>query len=134
MTTTVDPLGTPSVIYNRGGTAIVEVSPSGSAGTGNAATPIPRVSQLTVALVSTSAGHNDVLLPDDAEIGDAVEVYTLWDGSSVPARVFPNVGEAIGNLATSVGTNLNASLGVGSTGMVFRKVSSVLWVPIGGAA
>lgn len=143
MTTVVDPLGTPSVTYNRSGTSIVSViggatsGSTGSTGIGNDANPIPRVSQTTVALVTTSFGptHNILVrLPDDAEVGDVVEVYRNISSTEGP-MVFPNVGEAISLHPASTGTNNAASTIVNdNSGLVFRKVSSTLWMPIGAAA
>lgn len=143
MTTIVDPLGTPSVTYNRFGTAIVTVSGAAtsgsiaSTGVGNDANPIPRVCQTTIAMVTTSSGptHNILVrLPDDAEVGDVVEVYRNI-GSTESPMVFPNVGEAISLHPASTGTNNAASTIVNdNSGLVFRKVSSTLWMPIGAAA
>lgn len=146
MTTVVDPLGSPSVVYNRSGTAIVGLSGGATAtsaagsGIGDDANPIVRVSQTTAALVLTSFGptHNCLArLPDDAEIGDVVEVYQDPASSASSVQVFPNIGEAIGNNPVSTGTNHSAgvTLSPNSAGLIggicFRKVSSGLWLPIG---
>jgi hypothetical protein len=139
MTTVVDPLGTPTVIYNRSGTAIVTMM-GGTAfngAAGNDAPPITRVSQVTVVLVETSVvpgvGYNIYArLPADAEIGDVVEVYAPPPQATNP-RVFPNVGESIVPRPVSTGTNYAAGCDVDFVrgGIAFRKVSSTLWMPIG---
>jgi len=146
MTTVVDPLGTPVPIYNRSGAAIISMvggATSGStvgSGVGDDASPIARVSQATIVLVITSVvdSHHLVLvrLPDDADIGDVAEVYK--DPTSGPSNpiVFPNVGEAIGTLPASTGSNSEAGIQLPSGaalvgGIFFRKVSSILWMPIG---
>jgi hypothetical protein len=142
MTTVVDPLGTPSVTFNRSGTTIVSVAGGQTAGStrggsGDEANPIPRVCETTVvmALGTTGPGgtHNILFrLPDDAEIGDVVEVYldpASTDGSAI---LFPNVGEAIGNRPVSSGSNTDTGISVpATTRSVLRKVSASLWMPIG---
>ena len=141
MTTVIDPLGTPSPVYNRSGTVILAVTPGATSGStqgsaiGNNGTPIPSVAQETVVTVATSfssgAWNTVVLLPSAAEIGDVVEVYTIPDVSFAQAVVFPNVGESIAALPASTGTNDAAGIGTGTTsGIRLRKVSSTLWMPI----
>jgi hypothetical protein len=146
MTTVVDPLGSPSMIYNRSGTAIVAMAGGATAtsaagsGIGDDANPIPRVCQTTVAMVLTSFGptHNALArLPEDAEIGDVVEVYQDPASSASSPKIFPNTGEAIGNNPVSTGTNSNAGVTISPNsaglvgGVLFRKVSSTQWMPIG---
>jgi hypothetical protein len=88
-------------------------------------------------MVLTSFGptHNIVVrLPTDAEIGDVVEVYRDPASPSDAPFVFPNVGESIGDKPVSDGSNVTAGVGVSTlSGVVFRKVSSTLWMPIGAA-
>jgi len=149
MTTVVDPLGTPSVTFNRSGTAIVSVlggtHPSDiRGGVGDEGNPIPRVCQTTVVMgvVSHSGGppptsFDMVLrLPDDAEIGDVVEVYVDPVSTEGSVYIFPNVGERIGSKPVSTGTNPDSGiLATGNGGgLIFRKVSSVLWMSVGAAA
>lgn len=122
MTTVVDPLGTPSPIYNRNGVTIVNVAAGGSGQSD--ATPIPAVSGHTVALVGGSGGG--VLLPSGSDIGDVVEVYIVPPDNE--ARVFPASGETLNS-----GVQPNIALTV-SLGGYFRKTSSTNWQSIGGLA
>jgi hypothetical protein len=142
MTTVVDPLGSPSVTYNMSGTAIVSVVGGPKAGggpIGDDAVPIPRVCQTTVALVVSGfsgALFGLVRLPEDAEVGDLVEVYQDPVSTESYLQVFPNIGESIGggySRPASTGTNSAAGCAVDGVhgGAAFRKVSSTLWMPIG---
>lgn len=117
MTTIVDPSGTPSVIYNRSGTTVVDLVGNGS--TQGGATSIPRSSGVTIALVDATAGNTSVVLPDDAQIGDVVEVYSLNDFNSSAADVFPPSGERINQLAQD--------LSIGVYGAIFRKLTATRW-------
>lgn len=137
MTTIVDPVGTPSAIYNRSGTAVVSFAPAAIdtsvSPIGDTATEIPRVSQTTIALVTAASDAFTVRLPTDAEVGDVVEVYYIPDSTSPgPAVVvFPPTGEQIAAKAVSTGTNNAASVSAGF-GSIFRKVTSAVWMYIGG--
>lgn len=77
MTTVVDPFGTPAPIYNRSGATIIPLT----AGTTSpfAPTAIVRHTGITIALVTTisSGDFTFVTLPDDADIGDIVEVHCM---------------------------------------------------------
>lgn len=73
MTTIVDPLGTPSAVYNRDGTSIQEINAAGTTGSG--ATQLTTVSQFSIYLVFTDDDETGVKLPADAEVGDFIEIY-----------------------------------------------------------
>jgi len=115
MTTVVDPSGSPVVIFNRSGTAIVTVTAGGtSQGT---ATAIPRVCGITVAVATYGAMTSNLRLPDDAEVGDCVEVHMEGDGPAV--QVYPESG------ATINGNSANTS--VGMLHAIFRKTAAATW-------
>lgn len=70
MTTIIDPAGTPSVVFNRSGTAIITLVGLGSATT----VPIPHFSETTVVIATKSANGRDVFqMASGFEIGDEVE-------------------------------------------------------------
>jgi hypothetical protein len=158
MTTVVDPTGSPTIIFNRSGTTIVSLLggfyPQGVAGSpnGNDGVDIPRLSQMTIVLASTTTvfdsggvnitGFNSIFrLPTGAEIGDAVEIYQVSEDSrSGGPTIFPQIGEQILTLnapngAVSDGTNTTAQSAInpGAGGRVYRKISSTTWVAIGPA-
>lgn len=78
MTTVIDPLGTPSAIYNKSGTTIQEVTAVGTTGSG--ATQLEIVSQTSIYLVATDDGETAIKLPASAEIGDFLEIHLAVDG------------------------------------------------------
>jgi hypothetical protein len=125
MATITDPTGTPSIVYNRSGLTIVEVDANGT--TQGAGTPIPRLSAETVALVSFafSGLHQAVVLPDDAEVGDVVEVY-VSGANDVNGFLFPPSGESIGLGAANAKVNFTSA-----RGLRFRKIKSTVWNVVG---
>lgn len=118
MVTVVDPLGTPVPVYNRSGTAIIELP----AGLSVSPTPIPAIAEITVVIVNYIDAVNDgryLILPDDADVGDVIEVYE--NANSSPS-IYPPSGETFINGASgplSIGGNLN--------GVMFRRVTSTHW-------
>lgn len=110
MTTVVDPSGTPEPIYNRSGTTISELT----AGTTSpfAPAPIVRHTGTTIVLVTTvsSGDQTYVTLPDDADVGDVVEVHCM-------GAVGVNVLVPTGGPLDIVGAAPNHSI-------VFRKISA----------
>lgn len=116
MTTISDPLGTPTVVYNRAGTAIVELVFVGSS---PPPVNIPRVCGHMVAVVVD--GWGALILPANAEIGDVVEIHT----NTNQCTASPPAGETLG-----VGTN--AVFITTDFGRWYRKVRSDHWVA-GGA-
>lgn len=78
MTTIVDPSGTPVPIYNRSGATIIEIT-GGPLSPSFNPTPIVRHTGVTIALVAANStgDFTNVILPDDAEIGDLVEVHSI---------------------------------------------------------
>jgi hypothetical protein len=150
MTTIIDPTGTPTIVYNRSGTTIVSLvggfTPINTPGSpnGNAGVDIPRLSETTIALITTNtvhdaggvniSGRNEVVRLPIADIGDVVEIYLVSaDNQSGGPAVFPQIGEQVLSIgepggAISDGTNPSAMSFI-STGR-FRKVSSTIWVAI----
>ena len=118
MVTVVDPLGTPVPVYNRSGTAIVEL-PGGLVG---APTLIPTVSKETIVNVTYIDLVNDgryFILPDDVDVGDVIEVYTSVGAAP---QIFPPSGETFldgGAGAISVSGAHNS--------IRFRRVTSTGW-------
>lgn len=117
MTTIIDPTNSPVIVYNRSGVMIVDVI--GNGGNQGSATEIPHVSGTTVAKVTAVLGNTAVILPDNAEIGDTVEVYSLDESSRLPATVFPPSGERINQVV--------ADASVDVYGGIFRKLSTTRW-------
>jgi hypothetical protein len=118
MTTIIDPHGTPEPVYTRSGTTIQTIAGNGT--TLGAATPIIGLSGYSVVIVeaTSSPANQAVVLPDDAQIGDVVEVYSATGGAA--AIVFPPTGETIGQPAS-------LTLQPGGTGILLRKIAATAW-------
>lgn len=98
---------------------------------------IPRAGVLTIVMVTTTGtpaknNMNAVTLPKDAIDLDVVEVHRAIESTGVDVAVYPNKGEAIGDLPVSDGTfNSSFARGVSSAKPVsFRKMSKSLWAVI----
>lgn len=121
MTTIVNPSGTPTIVYNRNGTTIATISASGT--TAASATVISIFSEKTLVLVNTTPSDSAVQLPDDAEVGDIVEV--LNNGAAANSVfVFPPSGQSLtdpgeGGLVTKAQYTSNAS---------FMLVAANAWI------
>lgn len=116
MVTVVDPNGTPAPVYTRSGTTIQEITANGL--TQNDATQIVAVSGWTVVVVNTpDTSNNSVKLPDNALIGDLVEIHKA--GASL--EIFPAAGDSI----NSQPPNDPAA------GRLFRKFTSTNWKAVG---
>lgn len=118
MVTVIDPYGTPEPVYSRSGVTIHEMNASGS--TFGTAAPIIATCGWTVVIVhgdDNPTKEAGVILPDDAEVGDVVEIYC---GTSL-AEVYAPTGETIqGNVvAYQIGQN--------DPGVLFRKTAAALW-------
>jgi hypothetical protein len=109
MTTVVDPSGTSVPVYNRSGATITEMT----AGTTSPFSPAPivRYTGLTIALVTaiSSGDQTYITLPDDADVGDLVEVHCM-------SATGVNVLVPTGGPLDIVGVATNHSV-------VFRKIS-----------
>jgi len=114
MTTIIDPLGTPSIVYNRSGSALITMNAAGtSAGTGAA---IPYVCGHTIVVATwVSVSNFAVVLPTGSEIGDCVEVFGT---TSDNINLFAPTGETIDGGPPSVDRN---------KGRRCIKVSSTSW-------
>ncbi len=123
MTAVIDPGGTPVVIFNRSGTALVEVMATGNSQ--GAAAEIPHFAGTTIVRVTPDGDpstNRAVKLPALAEIGDIVEVYpasALTPGPKVcaPSSVYMN--ETL---------NGDVTFSLGSGFVSFRKVEADRWV------
>lgn len=136
MVTILDPGGTPTPTYNRSGTTLANITGgtvSGSSPVGNDGTTIVRYSEYTIAVATVSSTTGVVTLPDDAEIGDVVEVHS--EGPSTNnATVFPPIGETIRGFDTSTGTNSGAGMSTNPLGSaIVRKTSASVWHAVRGA-
>lgn len=125
MTAVVDPNGTPAPVYTRSGTTIQTIAASGN--TLMSATPIVAPSGHSVVIVTTvdnefTDDDQAVALPDDAQIGDVVEVYQYGQASVI---VFTPTGESIGT--PGGGTTSSNTLDSGGHAAIFRKVSATIW-------
>jgi hypothetical protein len=89
MATIIDPLGTPSIVYNKSGTVLIAMDAAGRGiglgYEGAEAVEIPHVSGHMIVIVTFIDNDNmAVSLPPDANVGDIVEVYsdlhpiTVW--------------------------------------------------------
>ena len=119
MTTIVDPAGTPTIVYNRSGTTIYELAVP----VVDPVVPVSveRYSETTVVIIDTEEGfpRPAVELPDDAEIGDVVEIYVKDDVSnSETVDIVAPAGE------TFVASNVSANRLIGR---IFRKISATRW-------
>ena len=123
MTTVVDPLGTPTPIYNRSGTTIVAVNANGSDGT--TATVVPVESGVTLVLCTLSSGNSDVMVPPDMEIGTVIEAYNVSDTSSSQSLHFYCAsGELINGYLAYKGIS-------GQSGCRFTKTDASTWRSVG---
>ena len=130
MTTVVDPSGTPSPVYNKSGTTVIEMAATGLNQAG--AAPIVALSGHTVVLATPSADENGdhtgdgVALPSAAVIGDVVEVYIGTVNLFV--KVYPPSGNNL-NLASNGVVKVDRGT---APGAIFRKVTSNGWWSVGG--
>lgn len=135
MTVIIDPLGTPEPVYTRSGTTMQTILANGS--TQGDATPITAVSGLTVvtAVISNEffepntelpVPQRAVKLPDDAQIGDVVEIHVgIADGHESEAQllVFPASGDTISKLPANSSVPVNQIISAAS----FRKMTATNW-------
>lgn len=119
MVTVVDPTGTPTIVYTKSGSSIVELSGSGSIQSG--ATLIPAVTGKTVVKALGSSGNTALILSEDFEIGDVVEVHPAE--STYGVQVFPQSG---GNFS-SLSSNQGISMAIGGS-KTLVKISSTEWL------
>jgi hypothetical protein len=113
MTTIIDPYGTPEPVYTRSGTTIQTVAAAGNSSLATA-TPIVAVSGWSVVLVEASTGNDGVILPEDAQIGDVVEVHGDAGNDGVMVRVYTPDG-------------FLAVIGPNDRGVLCRKTSATAW-------
>jgi len=119
MTTIIDPLGTPTIVFNRGGTALVSFTAVRQAGSPPPADPIPNVAGHIIAYIEADnnvIGQPWVALPAGADIGDICEVYANSSGDGDISAVAPS-GETLEGGST-VSQNV---------GGYFRKITDTLW-------
>lgn len=102
MTTVIDPAGSPIAIFNKSGTAVLDLAIN--VGPSEPIISIPHFAGKTIARISsTSIGspeNGGVELPAAAEIGDAVEVAYITSGSPGTLRVYAPAGETIDGAAS----------------------------------
>ena len=106
--------------YNREGITVDSVSAVASPGT-----PIVRSCGITI-VNALSAGDNigaSLVLPDDADVGDLVEVYNVYTGGNPTQNsisVYPDSGETV-NFDTN-------PISIAAKGMKrFRKIDPTSW-------
>ncbi len=134
MVTVIDPLGTPTPVYNRAGVTIITMSAGTAADPciSEGAPEIPHPTGHTIALVGTDTAHTQqpIVLPSDAEIGDVVEVY--HQPAVAGLALFPPVGSSFGpSFPVNNGTGSGMYLDVNN--VICRKVDGVTWRLIRGA-
>ena len=122
MVTVTDPKGTRQVHYNRSGTTIVDVTAVGE--NIASAVPIPCESEVTIAIVTVDYLQLAVSLPDNAQVGDVVEVHNTVTG--FPIHVFP---DAASTWLLYSGGNGQSQSAVQYSG-TFRKVAATVWAVI----
>ncbi len=137
MVSIIDPLGTPTPVYNRSGVTVVTVAAGPpvdpSVGNSTDAPEIPHLSGHTIAIVTTNPGHlvdnrtqQPILLPSNAEVGDVVEVYQDGgpDGRFSLALYAP-VGSSLGpGFSVNNGTS---AFNITVTNIICRKVNATTW-------
>jgi hypothetical protein len=119
MTTVIDPLGSPTPVFNRSGRAIFSFAASGDTEMG--APSIPYVSgEMIVTILTTGAiptPDRAVKLPSGVDIGDTIELYS--DGA---ADLYPASGDSIDGVSSGVSVAIS---GIKTT--LLRKMSSNSW-------
>lgn len=124
MVTVVDPGGTPIPVYSPSGITIQTVSGAGTGGFNSAgqssAAQLVRYTDHSVYLV---ASGNGIRLPNDAQVGDVVEIHE-WTNFAI----FTVSGETISN-TTVTGQTFGAGDGPPPC-VILRKVSSTNWEPM----
>lgn len=124
MTTVVDPLGTPVPIFNRSGTAIVNLEAEGDSVFEGPI--IPAVCGHVIAVVNCTENNFYVRLSNEFEIGSLVEIY--MDRAST----FGGIG--IGSISPDTfGTQNSPSTEIctASCGIMLRKISETGWMSTG---
>lgn len=116
MVTIVDPSGSPAIAYNRSGATLETIEANGT--TLGSATPIPALTGYTIVVASSTTGNDAIALPEDAEVGDAVELHTTG-----LIRVFAPSGENLSD-------NASVLFG-GNVTILFRKISATTWRYLG---
>ncbi len=121
MTTTLNPSGTPTVVYNKGGKTIETIS----AGATSPGTQIAKYAQHTVVLVDPNGGTlmdpTFAQMPT-ADVGDFVELFMLYseaNGSS-RTRMLPGNGCSFANSGTFTSFDLEFYAS-------FLKISETIW-------
>jgi hypothetical protein len=124
MTTVIDPLGVPSVTYNKSGTTIVSIAVAARDLDNNILPPaeIPQSSGWRVVLVPTLTNNCQDRLPVSAIVGDLVEVHKV--------NLNPTGLTVLAPEGQSLTTPISGEV---SAGRLFRKVSGTTWVAIGPA-
>lgn len=119
MTTVVDPLGTPSITYNRDGVGIATEDGSVSNPTQlsslDAGTKVYLINNST----NPGAAQMNVNLPANADVGDVCELVNI--GSSSDCGAYPPSGETISGSSGRVAW--------GPSCIVFRKTAATDWQP-----
>ncbi len=112
MATVLDPLGSPSIFYNRSGLTIQSVSAAGTTGSG--ATQLTLPTGHTTLLVTPSSSNTGVKLPvdGDTDVGDVIEVVD--NSQSFQVIVYDS------------GNNVVDTIGNGH-GVILRKVAASTW-------
>lgn len=122
MATIIDPLGTPSIVYNKSGTVLIAMNAAGNDASTGAA--IPNVSGHAI-VVATWVGNSDyaVVLPSGNDIGDIIEIFGVFVFNNT-ISVFPAAGETV-----QTGSQVDIRQ---DRGCRFIKTSSTNWSYIGG--
>ena len=122
MATIIDPLGTPSVVYNLSGTVLIDMNAAGTdASTG---AQIPNVCGHAIVVVTYIDGSNHaVVMPSGNDVGDIIEVFGTFVFNNT-IGVFPASGETFGTVSQVDIRN--------DRGCRFIKTSNTSWRFIGG--
>ncbi len=115
MATVLDPLGSPSIFYNRSGLTIQSVAAAGTTGSG--ATQLILPTGHTTLMVTPSASNTGVKLPADAdtEVGDLIELN--------------NVSQSFDVTLYDAGNNVVQPVGNGHS-KIIRKIAANTWWPL----
>lgn len=84
MTTVIDPAGTPVAVFNKSGTAVIDMTISTGDGQPDVAIPYfagDTIVRVNATFISGNAAVGGVVLPEDAQIGDHVQIASVGSAS-----------------------------------------------------
>ena len=101
MTTVLDPLGTPTIIYSKSGKNIQNIIASSGSTFVNAVV-IPHVSEETIVILDAQMSAGALYFAADFDLGDTVRIMTNGSNNGNACYVYNSNGSPRGNL-TAIG-------------------------------